>query len=136
VTGRTGSRVGFGSSITRVGLALSIAFGAIAAGAGYWQVFRAADLSRAPDNPAVIAAARNVVRGRILDLHEVLDREAAHLRGECTPKGTHGYGCAAVALASSNPNSRCWTLAGNGSTAPELKRVTRAVPATKPRMSV
>ena len=67
MTGRRGSKVGFGSSITRVGLALSIAFGAIAAGAGYWQVLRAADLSRAPDNPAVIAAARNAVRGRILD---------------------------------------------------------------------
>ena len=54
-------------SIARVGLALIIAFGVLAGWAGYWQVFRSADLSNAPDNPAVIAAARNVVRGRILD---------------------------------------------------------------------
>ena len=36
-------------------------------GAGYWQVFQAEDLSSAPDNPAVLAAARNVVRGEIID---------------------------------------------------------------------
>ena len=54
-------------SIAHVGLALTIAFGVLAGGAGYWQVFRSADLSNAADNPAVIAAARNVVRGRILD---------------------------------------------------------------------
>jgi peptidoglycan glycosyltransferase len=54
-------------SIAHVGLALIIAFGVLAGWAGYWQVFRSADLSGAPDNPAVIAAARDVVRGRILD---------------------------------------------------------------------
>ena len=54
-------------SIAHVGLALTIAFGVLAGWAGYWQVFRSPDLSNAPDNPAVIAAARNVVRGRILD---------------------------------------------------------------------
>lgn len=54
-------------SIAHVGLALTIAFGVLAGGAGYWQVFRSADLSNAADNPAVIAAARNVVRGKILD---------------------------------------------------------------------
>jgi peptidoglycan glycosyltransferase len=54
-------------SIAHVGLALTIAFGVLAGGAGYWQVFRSTDLSSAADNPAVIAAARNVVRGKILD---------------------------------------------------------------------
>lgn len=56
-----------GRSIGQVGLALIVAFAGIALGAGYWQVIRSPDLSRAPDNPAVIAAARNVVRGAITD---------------------------------------------------------------------
>jgi peptidoglycan glycosyltransferase len=54
-------------SISQVGLALTIAFGVLAGGAGYWQVFRSQDLSAAPDNPAVIAAAASVVRGEIVD---------------------------------------------------------------------
>jgi peptidoglycan glycosyltransferase len=54
-------------SIAHVGLTLTVAFGVLAAGAGYWQVFRSPDLTSAADNPAVIAAARNVVRGKILD---------------------------------------------------------------------
>jgi peptidoglycan glycosyltransferase len=56
-----------GETIGHVGLALVVAFAGIALGAGYWQVLRSPDLSRAADNPAVIAAARNVVRGRIVD---------------------------------------------------------------------
>jgi penicillin-binding protein A len=56
-----------GQTIGHVGLALVVAFAGIALGAGYWQVLRAPDLSRAPGNPAVIAAARNVVRGAIVD---------------------------------------------------------------------
>jgi len=56
-----------GANVTRVGMAMAIAFAGLAAGAGYWQVFEARTLSAAPDNPAVIAAARNAVRGRILD---------------------------------------------------------------------
>ncbi len=60
-------RAPIGQGIARVGLILSLLFGLIAVGAGYWQVARASDLSRAPDNPLVIAAARDVIRGRILD---------------------------------------------------------------------
>ena len=60
-------RVGVGAALGRVGLALAIAFGALAAGAGYWQVFRSADLSRAPDDAAVIAASRHILRGTITD---------------------------------------------------------------------
>jgi peptidoglycan glycosyltransferase len=56
-----------GASITRVGIVLALAFAVLAAGAGYWQVLDASTLSAAPDNPAVILAARNAVRGRILD---------------------------------------------------------------------
>ena len=54
-------------SITHVGLTLTIAFGVLAGWAGYWQVFRSPDLATAADNPGVIAAARNVVRGKIVD---------------------------------------------------------------------
>lgn len=56
-----------GSNVTRVGLVLAIAFGALAGGAGYWQVIRAAPLSNAPDNPAVAAASRRAIRGEIVD---------------------------------------------------------------------
>ena len=56
-----------GQTIGHVGLALVVGFAGIALGAGYWQVLRSPDLSRAADNPAVIAAARNVVRGKIVD---------------------------------------------------------------------
>ena len=56
-----------GRTIGHVGLALTVAFAGIALGAGYWQVLRSPDLSRAHDNPAVIAAARNVIRGTIVD---------------------------------------------------------------------
>jgi peptidoglycan glycosyltransferase len=52
-----------------VGLALIVAFGVLAGGAGYWQVIRSQDLSSQPDNPAVVAAARNVLRGDIVDRH-------------------------------------------------------------------
>ncbi len=60
-------RVPIGRGIARVGLILTILFALISVGAGYWQVVRASELSRAPDNPLVIAASRNSVRGRILD---------------------------------------------------------------------
>jgi peptidoglycan glycosyltransferase len=56
-----------GRSIAHVGLALTIAFGVLAGGAGYWQVIRSQELSTAPDNPAVVAAARQILRGRIVD---------------------------------------------------------------------
>lgn len=60
-------RDGIGTALGRVGLALAVAFGAIAGGAGYWQVLRSTDLSRAPDDAAVIAASRDIVRGLITD---------------------------------------------------------------------
>jgi peptidoglycan glycosyltransferase len=66
--GRAGrSRHPVGPNIARVGIALSVAFGALAAGAGYWQVVRSAPLAAEPDNPAVVAAQRQALRGRIVD---------------------------------------------------------------------
>jgi peptidoglycan glycosyltransferase len=62
-----GNRRPIGQNVARVGLAIAVAFGALAAGAGYWQVIEAAPLSSAPDNPAVVAAARRAVRGEIVD---------------------------------------------------------------------
>jgi penicillin-binding protein A len=56
-----------GRTIGNIGLALTVAFAGLALGAGYWQVVRAPDLTRDPANPIVIAAARNVVRGNIVD---------------------------------------------------------------------
>jgi peptidoglycan glycosyltransferase len=50
-----------------VSLALAVAFGGLALGAGYWQVIESAPLSGSPDDAAVIAAARDVVRGEITD---------------------------------------------------------------------
>ena len=62
-----GARRPLGTNIARVGLALAVAFGALAAGAGYWQVVRSSELSAARDNPAVVAAQRQALRGRIVD---------------------------------------------------------------------
>jgi peptidoglycan glycosyltransferase len=65
--GWAGRRVGIGQALGRVGLALALAFGGLAFGAGYWQVIESANLSSAGDDAAVIAAARNVKRGEIFD---------------------------------------------------------------------
>jgi len=62
-----GRRPGIGIALGRVAVALTVAFGALAAGAGYWQVIRSGELSSAPDDAAVIAAGRHVVRGEITD---------------------------------------------------------------------
>ena len=65
--GWAGRRAGIGSALLRVVLALALAFGGLAVGAGYWQVIRSAELSSAPNDAAVIAAARRVLRGEITD---------------------------------------------------------------------
>ena len=56
-----------GERVVRLGIALAIAFGGVALGAGYWQVLRADDLAHDPSDAGVIAATQNAVRGRILD---------------------------------------------------------------------
>ena len=62
-----GRRIGIGAALGRVSLILALAFGSLALGAGYWQVIESQNLSRSPDDAAVIAAARNVLRGEITD---------------------------------------------------------------------
>jgi peptidoglycan glycosyltransferase len=56
-----------GANITAVGVAIAIAFGVLAGGAGWWQVVEAGRLTTAPDNPLVIATARTALRGQIVD---------------------------------------------------------------------
>ncbi len=56
-----------GGNVWRTGVALATAFAVLAVGAGWWQVVEATRLSRAPDNPAVIAVARRALRGPIVD---------------------------------------------------------------------
>jgi peptidoglycan glycosyltransferase len=63
----TTRRPGIGATLGRIGLSMAVAFGALAAGAGYWQVFESTELSSAPDDAAVVAASRRVVRGEITD---------------------------------------------------------------------
>ncbi|HSO29296.1 MAG TPA: penicillin-binding transpeptidase domain-containing protein [Candidatus Sulfomarinibacteraceae bacterium] len=66
--GRPGpTRAGIGSTLGRIGLAMALGFAGLAAGAGYWGVWRAGDLSSAPDDAAVVAAGRRVARGEITD---------------------------------------------------------------------
>jgi penicillin-binding protein A len=62
-----GRRIGIGAALGRVSLALAVAFGGLALGAGYWQVIESSNLSSAGDDAAVIAASRNVKRGEIFD---------------------------------------------------------------------
>jgi penicillin-binding protein A len=62
-----GRRMGIGAALGRVAMVLALAFGSLALGAGYWQVVESQNLSTAGDDAAVIAAARNVLRGEILD---------------------------------------------------------------------
>jgi peptidoglycan glycosyltransferase len=52
-----------------IGLAIvvALAFGGLAAGAGYWQVLQADELASSPTDAKVLAAATTVARGRILD---------------------------------------------------------------------
>ena len=72
-----------GRGIMHVAVALSLAFGLLAGAAGYWGVVRAPELVRSPYDPAVIAAARTVPRGQILDRDgKVLARNKKDANGE------------------------------------------------------
>jgi penicillin-binding protein A len=62
-----GRRLGIGTALGRVAMLLAFAFGSLALGAGYWQVVESQNLSTSGDDAAVIAAARNVLRGEIFD---------------------------------------------------------------------
>ena len=67
MSGLTAPRRPIAGNIFRTGMAITLAFAILALGAGYWQVVEAQRLSTAPDNPAVIALARRVLRGPIVD---------------------------------------------------------------------
>ena len=56
-----------GRTIVHVALVLALAFGVLAGAGGYWAVVEAPNLVRSPNDPAVIAAARTVPRGAIVD---------------------------------------------------------------------
>ncbi len=56
-----------GPTLVRLAGGVALAFGVVAAAAGYWQVVEGPSLARAPDNPAVVVAARTAERGRIYD---------------------------------------------------------------------
>jgi len=72
-----------GRTIIHVALVLSIAFGVLAGAGGYWAVVKAPELVRSPYDPAVIAAARTVPRGAILDrTGEVLASNKKDANGE------------------------------------------------------
>jgi peptidoglycan glycosyltransferase len=64
---RERTRRPLGHTIVHVALVLSLAFGSLAAAAGYWAVIKAPELVRSPNDPAVIAASRTVSRGQIRD---------------------------------------------------------------------
>lgn len=67
MTGAAGRGRPISADVVRTGIALACAFVILAAGAGWWQVVDAQRLATAPDNPAVIAAARRTLRGPIVD---------------------------------------------------------------------
>lgn len=72
-----------GPSVVRTGIAIACAFALLAAGSGWWQVIDAQRLSTAPDNPAVIAAARRTLRGPIVDRNgQWLARSSRDANGE------------------------------------------------------
>ena len=79
----TGRRRPLGRTIFHVALALTLAFGTLAGAGGYWAVVRAPDLVRSPNDPAVIAAARTVPRGVIVDRDgQTLARNETDANGE------------------------------------------------------
>ncbi len=81
--GPDGQRRPLAGPTVHVALVLSLAFGVVAASAGYWGVIRSAELARSPDDAAVISAARTVPRGAIFDRTGiVLARNKADPNGE------------------------------------------------------
>ncbi len=81
--GHPGARRPLGRTTVQVAAALAIAFAVLAAAVGYWGVVRAPELVRSPSDAAVIAAARTVPRGRILDrAGKIMARNATDKSGE------------------------------------------------------
>jgi peptidoglycan glycosyltransferase len=79
----SGRRRPLGRTIFHVAVVLAIAFGTLAGAGGYWAVIKAPELVRSPNDPAVIAAARTVPRGNIVDRDgETLARNEKDANGE------------------------------------------------------
>jgi penicillin-binding protein A len=79
----SGRRRPLGRTIVHVAVVLALAFGVLAGAGGYWAVVRSEELVKSPYDPAVIAAARTVPRGKILDRHgTVLARNEKDQNGE------------------------------------------------------
>ncbi len=78
-----GRRRPLGRTIVHVSVVITLLFGVLAGAGGYWSVIGAPDLVRSPYDPAVIAAARTVPRGRILDREgRTLARNETDANGE------------------------------------------------------
>ncbi len=72
-----------GRTIVHVAVVIALLFGVLAGAGGYWSVIGAPDLVRSPYDPAVIAAARTVPRGRIVDREgRTLARNETDANGE------------------------------------------------------
>lgn len=70
------------ANVERLGILLIALFGLIGLTLGYWQVLRASDLDRSPNNPRTVEEAARTVRGKLLD------RNGQPLaRSELTPSG-------------------------------------------------
>lgn len=81
--GTTGSSRPLGPATIHLAVLLSVAFAVLAGAAGYWGVVRGPELSRSPDDAAVIAASRTVPRGRMFDRDgQLLARNQADEHGE------------------------------------------------------
>lgn len=72
-----------GRTILHVAIVLALAFGTLAAAGGYWSVILGPELTRSPFDAGVIAAARTVPRGGIVDrTGEWLARNEEDANGE------------------------------------------------------
>jgi peptidoglycan glycosyltransferase len=79
----SGRRRPLGRTIFHVAVVLALAFGTLAGAGGYWAVVKAPELVRSPNDPAVIAAARTVPRGIIVDRDgQTLARNETDANGE------------------------------------------------------
>lgn len=69
------------SHVYRLALFFVVGFLVLSGALVYWQVIRAADIGQGPSNPRTVEAARNVVRGKILDRNGAVLAESAAAPG-------------------------------------------------------
>ena len=79
--------------IQAIGTAFLIGFGILAAGAGYWQIWRAPQLAAAPANPRTVEAELRALRGALLDRSgEILSESVEGKRVSRRPESAHVTG--------------------------------------------